>query len=983
MNRRRKWLSTVFFILGFLCIAPKSNSFVFNKITHNTQSKTVWVDSLVSNMTLDDKICQLMMIRAHSDKGPAYEADVANLIKKYKVGGLCFFQGTPVKQATLTNNYQDMSEVPLMIAMDAEWGLGMRLTDSVISYPKQMTLGAIKDEALVKEMGKEIAIQLKRMGVHVNFAPVADINNNADNPVINVRSFGENRENVAVKATAYMKGLQDNGIIACAKHFPGHGDTKVDSHLDLPIINKPMTTLDTLELFPFNTLINQGLKSIMVGHLSVPAIDDKNNKPTSLSSKAINELLVKKLGFKGLIFTDGMEMNAISKTYKAGEAEAEALWAGNDILLLPKSVPLALQGIKDYIQQGKISVAEIDHKLRKVLEAKYNLGLSNYKPIELFNLVEDLNTPSQLAFKRTLVENALTLLRNQSNKLPLKNLSNTKIVSIAMGTKKAQLFQNTIRKYISGEFFGFDENDGANKKYQILLHCKKKDYVIVSLHNLNNNSKNNYGISDNELDLINDISKVSTVILVNFGSPYLLKYFDNIPVVIQAYEDADDFQDLAAQLIFGGATCKGKLPVTSSFKSRYGLGLSIFKPTRLGYDLPERVGMSSAKLNAIDLLARDAINIRATPGCQVLVAKDGKIIFDKSFGYQTYQKKIPITTGSIYDLASITKVAATTLSVMKLQELGKMSINDDLVKYLPELECTNKEYLLIKDVMTHHAGLRAWIPFYEETLLKVHNRSFPSPKIYSPVRRGLFTVKVIDSLYMNRKYKDVIWDEIIKSDLPNKGQYKYSDLGFYMLAEIINRISGKSINQFVNNNFYNPLGLQTMTFLPLNKFKKNHIVPTEIDNYFRMKKVQGYVHDMGAAMMGGVSGHAGLFSNSLDLAVILQMLLNDGTYGGKQFLNPETVRLFTSRCPGCKRRAIGFDMSLLDKKAVSNTSKLSSEANFGHTGFTGTCMWADPENNLVYIFLSNRTYPTMQNRRLIREDYRERIQTAIYESIIL
>ena len=983
MLRKRQNIISLIFILGFMGIAPKSNSVVFNKKMPNLQSKTQWVDSIMNQMTIDQKIGQLMMIRGHSDKSPAYENDVANLVKNFQVGGICFFQGTPAKQAALTNYYQSLANVPLMIGMDAEWGLGMRLTDSVMSFPKSLTLGAIKNNALIKDMGKEIAVQLKRIGVHVNFAPVADINNNPENPVINVRSFGENRENVATKATAYMQGLQENGIMACAKHFPGHGDTNIDSHFELPVLNQTFDRLDSLELFPFSTLISQGIQSVMVGHLNVPSIESKENIPTSLSPKAINELLINKMGFKGLVFTDGLEMKGVSQLYKPGEIEAEALIAGNDVLLLPSNVSVALQTIKNYMARGKISESLINQKVRKVLEAKYNMGFSNYKPVDLFNIHDVLLSNSARSLKRTLIENAITLVRNQSDILPIREIDKIKVVSIALGVKNAQPFQNTVGKYIKSKFFSFDETDDEEKKFQIISQCRKKNFVFISLHQLNNNSKSRYGLSTSEIDLVSEISKISKVVLVNFGTPYLLKYFDNIPFVIQAYEDTEDFQDLAAQILFGGATCFGNLPVTSSFKSRYGLGLKIQKPIRLGFDIPERVGLSSIKLNTLDFLAMDAINLKATPGCQILVAKDGKIIFEKAYGYQTYEKTEPITSTSVYDIASITKIAATTLSVMKLQEEGKINVEENISKYLEELACTNKEYLLIRDIMSHRAGLRSWIPFYEGTMIKVNNKRIPSPEFYSNTRTKLFSVKVTDSLYLTNKYREVIWDEIVKSELPNVGQYRYSDLGFYMLAEAISRITGKTIDKYTASTFYGPMGLQFMTYNPLNKMHRKRIVPSEQDNYFRLRKIQGYVHDMGAAMLGGVSGHAGLFSNARDLTVIMQMLLNMGSYGGKEYLNPQTVRMFTSKCDGCNRRGLGFDLGVTDKNTPSNMSRLASVKTFGHTGFTGTCVWADPENNLIYVFLSNRTFPTMQNRKLIKEDFRERIHTAIYESIIL
>lgn len=962
--------------------APRTESTITVKEGLNMQTKEQWVDSLMNTLTVDQKICQLIVVRAHSDKSPEYEKEVADLIQKYQVGGVCFFQGTPVRQAQLTNYYQSLSNIPLMVSMDAEWGLGMRLKDSVMSFPKQLTLGAIKDDKLIKDMGTEIASQLKRLGVHVNFAPVADINNNAENPVINVRSFGESRVNVAVKALAYMHGLQDGNIIACAKHFPGHGDTQIDSHFDLPVLTQSRQRMDSMELFPFATLINQGIKSVMVGHLNVPAIDDGTNIPSSLSPKTINQLLVQEMGFKGLIFTDGLEMKGVLKDKQPGQVEAEALVAGNDILLLPHSVPDAIQAINAFIADGKLSIEDLNKKLRKVLEAKYQLGLSNYRPVDLFNLYEDLNLPSANSLKRTLIENAITLVRNKDNLLPIMDISKPRVISITLGNTKGLGFQNTINQYINARYFAFTETITDRLKYSIINDCRHKDYVIISLHGLNNNAKSNYGLTNDKINLIQEIARDTKVILVNFGSPYILKYFDNIATVVQAYEDDYDFQDLAAQLIFGGSTCKGILPVTASTDSKFGTGISINKPIRVGYDIPERAGVNSTKLSQVDLLANDAVNNKATPGCQIVIIKDGKVIYKKAFGYFTYEKLNPVTNQSIYDIASITKIAATTISVMKLQEKGLLNIEDGFGRYLEELACTNKEYILLRDAMIHKSGLRSWIPFYESTMMRVNNRPFPSPLFYSRSPDRNHHIKVMDSLYLVNNYREKIWDEIVASDLPNKGEYRYSDLGFYMLAETIHRVTGTPIDKYAYNTFYKSMGLRTLKYRPLNYFKRARIVPTEKDNYFRMATIQGYVHDMGAAMLGGVSGHAGLFSNANDLAVLMQMLLNKGTYGGIRYLNPETVRLFTSRAKGSTRRGIGFDLGAIDKNVVTNLSKMASEPTFGHTGFTGTCAWADPEKNIVYVFLSNRTYPSMNNWRLAKGDYRERIQTAIYEAAL-
>jgi len=952
-------------------------------IDTNQQSITEWVDSMMKSMSLDEKIAQLIVVRGHSNKDAKYEADVANLVSKYQVGGICFFQGTPAKQALLTNYYQSLSKVPMMVSMDAEWGLGMRLTDSVISFPRQMTLGAIEDEKLIEEMGREIARQLRRIGVHVNFAPVADINNNPANPVINSRSFGDNRENVAVKALAYAKGLQSGNVIACAKHFPGHGDTQVDSHEELPRLGFSRRRLDTLELFPFATLANQGVQSIMTGHLQVPALDPRPNMPASLSSLIIQDLLVDKMGFKGLVFTDGLEMKGVTKYFKPGELEAQALQAGNDILLLPRNVPAAIDGIKNYLASGKLVQSEIDRKVRKVLESKYKLGLSNYRAVELFNLTEDLNTPGAIALNRTLSEKAITLIKDSKSQIPLKDLDKFRCVSVALGRPKITIFQEHLRDYTELKTLNYEGKISDQERYNCLVQCKSADLLILSLHGLNNKADEFYGLSDDEVKLYQALVKQNEkTVLVNFGTPYLMGSLLNPGTIIQCYEEGRNFQELAAQLIFGSSQCFGKLPVSVNRNLRFGMGMSTAKPTRLGWDLPERVGLSSIKLKQIDMLAMEAISTRATPGCQILVAKDGQIIYDKSFGNFTYQNNQPVNQQSIYDLASLTKIAATTISVMKLQEMGKMDIDEPLGKYLEETQCTNKEEIPLRQIMIHRAGLRSWIPFYEKTLVRENSRLKPSPDFYTYRRDKKHQIKVIDSLYLLSNYREAIWDEIVNSDLPNLGEYKYSDLGFYMLAEIIKRRTGSSIDVFAEKQFYKPLLMNKTCYRPLLYFKKNNIVPSEVDKYFRMRTVQGYVHDMGAAMLGGISGHAGLFSTSRDLAILMQMLLNKGTYGGRTFLKPETVRLFTSRCNGCGRRGIGFDMGMTDKNTVSNMSRLAGDKTYGHTGFTGTCTWVDPDKNLVYIFLSNRTFPTMDNRKLNKGDYRERIHTAIYESML-
>ena len=945
-------------------------------------AEEVWVNAKFDALTEDERIGQLLMIRAHSDKGPSHIAEVEQLIKDYQVGGLCFFQGTPEKQAELTNRYQALSpKVPLMLSMDAEWGLGMRFKETGFSFPKQLMLGAVQDNRLLYEMGREVARQCRRLGVHINFAPVADVNNNPDNPVINTRSFGEDRYNVAAKCYMYMKGMQDGQVMACAKHFPGHGDTDVDSHYDLPTISHPINRLDSIELFPFEILSEHGIQSMMVAHLHVPALDNRTNRPTTLSHATVTDLLQNNIGFDGLIFTDGLGMKGVTQHHKPGEVEAEALVAGNDVLLLPEDVPAAFATIKKYLAEGKLNRAQFEASVKKVLAAKFQLGLTRFDPILVNNIRAELNTAKAVVLKRKLIANALTLVRNKNGLLPFQQLDSLNIASLSLGSLKKTDFQKSLSLYANMEHYFTGKDVGSDKIKRTVKKLAQKDIVIVSLHDMSSYAKKNFGLTVSERTLIERLSKKTKVVLVIFGNPYSLKYFDSIDWVLEAYEENEHTEDLAAQALFGAFSIQGRLPVTASTKSKFGDGYVTNNLFRLGYDIPESVGLNAAKLQGIDALFKEAIAMKATPGGVVLVAKDGKVVFHKAYGHHTYSRRTPVERSDIYDLASITKIAATTLSVMKLYDEGHISIFQPLSDYLPELKSTNKVNLSIYDIMAHKAGLRPWIPFFEQTVTKSKRNPRPLSKFYGKQKSGKYSISVTDKLFMVDAFRDSMWQQIHQSELRSNNNYKYSDLGFYMLGNMVGRTTNVPLERFAQEQFYQPLGLSTTTFNPREKFPTSRIVPTEEDKYFRRQRIQGYVHDMGAAMLGGVSGHAGLFSNANDLAVIMQLLLNDGYYGGQQYLSPETVRLFTSRHTNDTRRGIGFDMKELSSARNQNMSLLASDGTFGHLGFTGTCAWTDPENDIIFIFLSNRTYPSMKNNKLGKEDFRPRIQDVIYQAI--
>jgi beta-N-acetylhexosaminidase len=980
------YLLTILFLFLFSANDYTSNNPPNGGTTSETaialQQETDWVDQLFNSMTEDERLGQLFMIRAHSDLGADHIAEVKNLIQKYHVGGLCFFQGTAEKQAELTNTYQALAhKVPLMISMDAEWGLGMRLKNSTISFPRQLTLGAIQDNRLIYDMGREVARQCRRLGVHVNFAPVADVNNNPENPVINTRSFGEDRYNVAVKCYMYSKGMQDMDVMACAKHFPGHGDTDTDSHYDLPVIPHNMQRLDSIELFPFKVLAEHGVESMMVGHLHVPTLDATKNLPTTLSVEAVNVLLKNTLGFDGLIFTDGLGMKGVTKHHKGGEVEAKALVAGNDVLLLPQDVPAAVVAIKKYLSEEKISQEKLDDSIKKVLQAKYRLGLTQPQRVAVENINADLNSTKALLIKKRLYENALTLVRDKHKLLPIKEIVPSKIAALSLGSESKTEFQKSLGKMAGIEMVNAGKDLSSSKVKSLIDQLSKKELVLISLHDMSSFASKGFGISQSEKELIAQLRKKTEVVLIIFGNPYSLKYFDDVNTVLVAHEEDPMAEDAAAQGIFGVFSIRGRLPITVTAKSKFNDGVSTSMMFRLGYDVPERVGMNGQFLESrIDSLAALAIEVKATPGCVVLVAKDGKIIFNKAYGHHTFSKKTLMTTDDIFDVASITKIAATTIAVMKLHDEGRINIYEPIGSYLAELKGTNKEDMTILDIMAHRAGLLPWIPFYEQTVTSGRSPK-PSSKYYSKTRTDVFNTVVTDKLFMDSSFEGEMRKQIRESELRATRDYKYSDLGFYMLSDLILRITGQPINSYVEEQFYKPMGLSHTTYLPREKFATELIVPTEDDNYFRQQVIQGHVHDMGAAMLGGVSGHAGLFSTATDLAAIMEMLLNGGFFGGRQYLNSKTVRKFITRHAKCSRRGIGFDMKELNTNKSQNLSIEASENTFGHLGFTGTSVWADPDNHLIYVFLSNRTYPSMHNYMLNKEDIRPRIQSVIYKAI--
>lgn len=944
-----------------------------------------WVDSVFNALTDDERLGQLFMVRGHVDLDTAYERQVEDLIRRYKPAGICFFNpthlGTVEHQAELNNRYQALSDrLPLMVALDGEWGLGMRFRDGAISFPKPIALGAVQDHRLIYDMGREMARHCRRLGFTVNFAPSVDINNNPQNPVINERSFGEDRANVAAKGLQFVQGLQDGGVLASAKHFPGHGDTDVDSHFDLPLIHHDRHRLDSLETFPFRALAQAGVGSIMVAHLHVPALDPRPNRPTTLSEPTVTGMLRKTFDYQGLIFTDAMDMKSLTKHFGPGEAEVEAFRAGADMALLPADLGAALAAVRKALEEKTLDREQLWASVKRTLRAKYRLGLTAPQRVDLTNLRRDLNPPQGLLLKRQLFEAAMTLVRDQPSIVGFPNLEKTRIATLALGDTNRTVFQTYCGYYAPvGHFNAGKEIDSLAQLRLLDTLRRHYDVVLASIHSTRSRAADNFGITDSQLNFLRRLSDVCTLAVTMFGNPYSMGRFDFAPVLLDAFTEDPVAQESAAQALFGAIDIRGKLPVTASPSARYGQGLEkIFPQKRLGYTLPEAVGMSSDSLALMDALVQQMIESGASPGCQILVAKDGKIVWHRAYGHHTYEHATVVSLENLYDLASVTKVAATTVSAMKLFDSQKFALDSAMSRYVPELRNTNKRDLTLREILVHQAGLQAWIPFYQQTLTADKKLS---PALYRASAERGFSVPVGRQVWMKNEWRDTLWQQVFESPLRGDKKYEYSDLGLILTARAVRNVSGQTVDVFAEQNFYRPMGLSTTMYCPALRGWAERCVPTEEDGYFRQQRLQGYVHDMAAAMLGGVSGHAGLFSNANDLAKIFQMLLNGGSYAGRQYLRPETVQLFTARHADSTRRGIGFDMKELDPKKTQNLHPLAGPRSFGHTGFTGIGAWADPDKNLIFLFLSNRTYPTMENRKLMSGDYRPRLQGMVYRAI--
>ena len=956
-----------------------------------------WVDSVMDKLSFKEKVGQLFIYTiAPVDTKRNLEL-LREVIDTYKVGGLLFSGGKMQNQVELTNRAQRQAKVPLMITFDGEWGLAMRLRGMPV-FPRNMVLGCIRDNKLLYEYGREVARQCRQIGVQVNFAPVADVNINPENPVINTRSFGEDPIQVADKVIAYASGLESGGVLSVCKHFPGHGDTDVDSHKALPVLPFTRERLDSVELYPFKEAIRAGLGGMMVGHLQVPVIEPIGGLPSSLSRNVVYDLLTDELAFKGLIFTDALAMKGVAGN---GNVSLQALKAGNDMVLSPRNLKEEIPAVLEAIEKGELTREDIESKCRKVLTYKYVLGLKKKSYVQLSGLEQRINSPQTRDLVRRLNLAAITVLNNKNHILPLHTDKEQTIALLEVGDPgETDALAKQLSRYTSLARFSLRANqtEEENQRLRDSLSTYKRIIVAVSEQRL----------APYQPFFAKFVPESPAIYLFFTPGKMMLQIqraVAHASAVVLGHSYSSDVQRQVADVLFAKASADGQLSASLGELFPTGAGVTITPKTPLHF-VPEEYGLSSAHLKRIDSIALDGIRQGAYPGCQVVVLKNGHIMFDKAFGTYTGKGSPRVESTNIYDLASLSKTTGTLLAIMKLYDKGRFNLTDKISDHLPFLQRTDKKDITIQEILYHQSGLPSWIPFYQEAIDKdsydgrlfsarkdVHHpvqigtTTWANPKFkfkseyISPVKTGDYTVQICDSLWLNRSFRKVIEEKIAEAPLKQK-RYVYSDVGFILLGMLVEQLAGMPMEAYLQREFYEPMGLEHTGYLPLRRFAKSEIVPSNKDRFLRKETLLGFVHDEASAFFGGLAGNAGLFSTARDVARVYQMLLNGGEIDGQRYLSKETCQLFTTETSKISRRGLGFDKPDADDSKKGNCAPAAPAEVYGHTGFTGTCAWVDPVNELVYVFLSNRIYPDVTNRKLNQLHIRERIQGAIYDCLL-
>lgn len=957
----------------------------------DSQECKEWVETRLQGMSLKEKIGQLFIHTVAPQDTEPNRRNIRNAVKEYKVGGLLFSGGQLSTQVVLTNFAQEMAETPLLMTFDGEWGLAMRLKGTP-SFPKNRVLGCIQDNELLYEYGLEVARQCREIGVHVNFAPVADVDNNPLNPVINTRSFGGDPKNVADKVIAYSRGLEEGGVLSVSKHFPGHGDTNVDSHKALPVLNFSRERMDSIELYPFRQAIQAGLGGIMVGHLEVPAF---SKKPASISTEILS-LLQDELGFKGLAFTDALEMKGISNNPNLC---AQTLIAGNDMLLAPRNLKRELDGVLNAVKNGQLTEEQITEKCRKVLTFKYALGLHQRQFVQLSGLEQRLNHPGVQQLMDRLEKAAVTVVSNDGGILPL-DVDQKKVVVLNIGTpSKGKAFYNQLKKYMQVDCIQAHPDSITS----ISKRLGNYEKVIVAIHT------EKYAAYQSMLNTLSARLPLVYVYLTPMKRIYNKgNNWKKAAAVVMGHSGSVAVQHFVADVLMGREKATGRLSVEVKDYRKPGEGVVVDLKTTKVYR-PEDYGMNADVLARIDEIALEGIKAKAYPGCQILILKDGAPVYDKCFGTFTYDDSRKVTSDDIYDIASLTKTTATLLAVMKLYDQGKFGLTDPISKYVPVLQGSPKGRITIEDLLYHQSGLPGSWPFYREAIndssytgaffkarLDANHHQQVDRRLYvvdefkykdeyvSPLRSEEYPLQVAEGVFVNPAFPERILEMIASDEIPLRDRrYRYSCLNFVLLKEMVEQISGMPMDKYLDQEFYAPMGMQHTLYSPLSRFKPEQIVPTVQKDYLRgRKELRGYVHDEIAAFMGGVSGNAGLFSNAHDVGKVYQMLAEMGQYDGKRYLSLETCQLFMNRKSRLSRRGLGFDKP----DAAPGKGPCADEAPLevvGHTGFTGTCAWTDAKNGLVFVFLSNRIYPRpFDHKALMSLNIRPRIQQVMYQALM-
>ena len=906
-----------------------------------------YCDSILSKMTIEEKAGQVVFPAVFgqymSEDNPNYK-QIVKLVKEYHVGGLIFLNSNIYDQAIMINKMQSIAKVPLLISADYERGLSQN-TFEATSFPYNMGIGAADDSSLTYEMGKIIAEESKSVGVFQNYAPVSDVNNNPNNPIINVRSFGENVELVKRLSNAFLKGIQDGGIIATSKHFPGHGNTSLDSHKELPIISGSKDEINKVELAPFKSNIENGVQSIMVGHLEIPALEKEKGIPATLSKSIITDLLKNELGFKGLIVTDAMNMHAITNQYSTAEATIKAIEAGNDCILYPEDPFEAIDAIIDAVKNGVISENRLNESVRKILAAKKMVGLDQNKFVNIDEISKHVGISNHWKVALELARKSITLVRNENNLIPINRNNKKEIVHIILSDEfypgSEKYFDSILKEKIPNlKSYLMLVNADVGSFQKTLKEIKNANEIILSIYLKVKAFSGNLGLTNDQADFINKIfEQHKKIILLSHGNPYILSLFSKASTYLCNYGNSKSSELALAEAIFGEIPIKGKLPISiPNANAKFGDGQTLPQSTlKMKNNL---VQFDDKKFKSVDELINQAIKDSAFPGANLLIAKDGEVIYEKSYGHYTYDKlSTKVSSSTIYDLASVSKVIATTTAAMICIDRKLFQLDDKVSKYISKFGVNGKENITIRNLLLHNTGLPAFKKYYE----MYNNPDSVLMDIYST-----------------------------KLDYPTGTKTVYSDLGMITLGKIIEKVSGKTLDQFCKDEIFDQLGMNNTFYKPSENIK-NRIAPTEYDNYWRKRLLIGEVNDETASMLNGVAGHAGLFSTTEDLAVLLQMLLQKGYYQGKRFIDSNTVKLFVKKQSQESSRALGWDTK---SETGSSAGNYFSNDSYGHTGYTGTSVWTDPHKNLIVIFLTNRVYPTRNNTKILK------VRPALHDEII-